>query len=379
MVVRQDMKNTGRIYRPELDVLRFFAFLTVFLHHTLNIEPTGALMRHPKLAWFLPILRETLGLGLPLFFFLSSYLITSLIQVEKEKTGTLDLRKFYIRRVLRIWPLYFLFLGAVFCLGHWWHPAALEPARLIAMLLLSGNWFFILRGMGSDVTSPLWSISVEEQFYLIWPTVARVLSRRGLAIASIVIAALCLMLTWGLCKSGSSSLSLWLNSGVESICFASGALLALWVGIREKPKSLLRAAFAITVGLVLWFSAAAGSGITVRGKVPVPWRITLGYAAVSFGCAFILWGFLHLPRGFSWPPLAYLGRISYGLYVYHALVLVSTRSLFGPAISRLHLPGGLIFLQLVFTISMAALSYRFVEKPFLKLKNSFEMVHTREA
>ena len=371
-------RTTQRIYRPELDLLRFLAFLAVFLHHTLPVNTTGALMRYRFLV-VLPAIQEMLGFGLCLFFFLSSYLITCLLEVEKARTGSIHLKKFYIRRILRIWPLYFAFLGAMYLLGLRWAPAAIEPGRLAALSLLAGNWFSIYFGMGSMVISHLWSISVEEQFYLVWPSVSRLLQVRQLFAVCWTICLVCLGATWVLGARGDSSLAIWLNSIVQSLFFASGGLLALTIGIRRQTKSPLRAALAGGAGLSLWFAAARFSGITDRVHAIVPWRGTLGYAMVAAGCALLLWGFLHLPDWLLPAPLVYLGRISYGLYVFHALVLAAARALgFRDAVT-LRTAATVLIVKFLITIVIAALAYEFFEKPFLRLKTRFELIHTRPA
>jgi peptidoglycan/LPS O-acetylase OafA/YrhL len=368
-----------RVYRPELDALRFFAFLAVFLHHTININPTGALMRHAALARVLPVAQEALGFGLCLFFFLSSYLITSLLEIEKARTGTVHLKKFYTRRILRIWPLYFVFIGAIYLLGQGWKPAAVEPMRLLALSLLAGNWFSVFFGMGSNVISHLWSISVEEQFYVVWPSLSRVFSGRLLVRFCCGLCIFCLATAWVLSMRGAELLSIWLNSFVQSLFFASGALLALAVGLRQQAKSALHAGLAIGGGLLLWFFTAAFGGFTGHYLAVSPWRVTGGYAFIAVGCGLILWGFLHLPKKLLPGPLLYLGRISYGLYVFHGLVLVATRAIGGSAAARLHLPGAFLIAQLLITVAIAAASYQFLERPFLKLKSRFELVHTRVA
>src|SRR5437660_1432973 len=97
-----------RFYRPELDCLRFFAFFAVFVYHTLSGEPAYYAARHVPLATLLASAASAGRFGVDLFFLLSAFLITELLVREQEQFGKLDLRSFYLRRILRIWPLYFL-------------------------------------------------------------------------------------------------------------------------------------------------------------------------------------------------------------------------------------------------------------------------------
>src|SRR5580704_2467620 len=156
-------------YRPELDVLRFFAFFSVFLYHFWR--PTELYVQHG-----VPRIVAVLGNGLiqggvfgvDLFFVLSAYLITELLLREKDECGSLDVRGFYLRRILRIWPLYFFYIGLALLPifnqrhGFTWHHAA-------AFVLLAGNWSVIAWGWPSpSIVVPLWTVSIEEQFYLAW-------------------------------------------------------------------------------------------------------------------------------------------------------------------------------------------------------------------
>jgi peptidoglycan/LPS O-acetylase OafA/YrhL len=365
-----------RIYRPELDVLRFTAFLAVLLHHSLPHTATGVLKSHSLLGRLVPTIQQAMGFGLCLFFFLSSYLITSLLEVEKARTGSVHLKKFYVRRILRIWPLYLCFLGVNYLIGLRWKAFEIEPLRLLAMVLLAGNWFSLRFGMGSSDAIPhLWSISVEEQFYLIWPSLSRALGSRWILVICQAICFVSLATIWMLAAFGSSSLAIWLNSLPQTVFFSSGAFLALRIGMRQQRKSLIRGTLAVAGGLFLWIGTASFSPVTDRVSEVIPWRITLGYALVATGCACLLWGFLHLPDKLFPKPLLYLGRISYGLYVFHPFVGVALREINLPARNIPQLPGT----HLLITVAPAALSYEFLERPFLKLKNRFELIHTRIA
>jgi len=96
--------------------LRFFAFLSVFVHHSLNTEMSRAEFMG-RFGALLPVIKAAAGFGLPLFFFLSSYLITTLLFLEKSRTSTVSLRSFYTRRILRIWPLYFFYISIICIVG----------------------------------------------------------------------------------------------------------------------------------------------------------------------------------------------------------------------------------------------------------------------
>src|SRR5215467_3640185 len=164
-----------RFYRPELDALRFFAFLGVFIFHaaprTMDFYNAAG---YPH--WLSSLLISVFGAGaygVDLFFALSAYLITSLLLRERAATGALDLRGFYVRRILRIWPLYLAFVvfAAVMAVAI---PGQQLPLRyVVGFCLLSGNWVYVFCGLPASFAIPLWTVSIEEQFYLAWPLALR--------------------------------------------------------------------------------------------------------------------------------------------------------------------------------------------------------------
>ena len=164
----QAQSNAGRFYLPELDGFRFLAFLSVFVGH---------LCLHFKVS----TLAHLGAHGVDLFFTLSAYLLTELMLREKEsgQPGRLDIKAFYIRRVLRIWPLYFTFLFVVLCAVLVYPIPGIPRASLAMYAAFLGD--FPLTGPTSLLVVSLWSISLEEQFYLLWPHVMQRLTRRGVA------------------------------------------------------------------------------------------------------------------------------------------------------------------------------------------------------
>ena len=155
---RLGMNSTpGRFYSPELDGLRFVAAFLVFVHHAPQLPYLGAIKEH---GW----------LGVDLFLALSAYLITRLAMLERERTGDFALRLFFIRRALRIWPLYFLFALAA-CLVSFLAgvtDAATSARWALAHLSFSANLLTAVQGYSAVSFSPhLWTISLEEQAYLL--------------------------------------------------------------------------------------------------------------------------------------------------------------------------------------------------------------------
>ena len=368
--------KTERFYRPELDALRFVAFLAVFLTHGIRVDiSNGHLKNHQVLAQAIIFLHRIGAFGLSLFFFLSSFLITALLILEKERTGTVNLRSFYIRRILRIWPLYFIYIGISFVLGQYWSEAHFSVAALVSFYFLSTNWYVLVVGMLTPMVSFLWSISVEEQFYLVWPTLMRRVTTTGMRNLCIGLLALGLGIAGFLAHRHDTFMHTWFNSGVEMIFFASGGLMAIYFGLKRQTASMRKAGVGVLIAAASWLAANFLMGFGSQEALGSANYAVPEYALIAFGAASLLWAFLHMPRYLIRPEVVYLGRISYGLYVFHGFALLVGAQYVGPHL-RAH---AWLVVSFLLTVLLASLSYEFLEKPFLQLKHKFELVHSRAA
>ena len=249
---------TERFYHPELDVLRFFAFFLVFLHHSLPHETafyTNMGTSH-LLASLLAGIGNTGAFGVNLFFVLSSYLITELLIRERQRFGRIDLRAFYIRRILRIWPLYFAFLAFAWVM-QWYIPHQHIGWRAgLAFTLLGGNWWVAFVGFPSSIIFPLWSVSVEEQFYIFWPVTMRRLSQRGLLVAAAAMLVTANLTRWYLAAHHTWESKMWANTFVQLDAIALGILLAVLLAGRA-PRIASRYRIALFAAGVACFAIAA--------------------------------------------------------------------------------------------------------------------------
>ncbi|HEY6770486.1 MAG TPA: acyltransferase [Candidatus Sulfotelmatobacter sp.] len=361
-------------YRPELDVVRFFAFLSVFVYHTAYYPLDYFVQRHVPLR----LARVVVGVGragaygVDLFFVLSAYLITELLLREKEEQGSLHVKSFYMRRMLRIWPLYYFFI-AVAALAPFLNPTgAFNWRYVIPFLLLAGNWATIAFGPPHSAALPLWSVSVEEQFYLLWPPIVARLSRRNIVLAAIwMIVAANVARVLILSRHG-DGWDVWVNTIARLDPMAAGILIAVLLRgqaprIKMAPRLAILISAITCVGVVGYFAAPWGYSL--------PWLGTLvSYPLVGTASAAIVLVSIGIPLRIAF--LEYLGKISYGLYVYHTACIWLTDRF-------LHVRNGLAHMclreiaALALTTGVSAVSYALLEKPFLRLKRKYTLIPSR--
>jgi peptidoglycan/LPS O-acetylase OafA/YrhL len=379
------VKVRPSFYRPELDIVRFFAFLAVFAYHTLYFRAGPAPGSHIP-AWFVAIqaaLARGGAFGVDLFFVLSAYLITELLLREKRQDGTLDIKAFYIRRILRIWPIYYLFV--VLCaVMPALSPGGFPAEYFVPFLLLVGNWSTTVLGPPFTAALPLWSVSVEEQFYLLWaPVVAALAPRRmaWVAVSLIVVANLSRLgvlelheyhwtnrLSW----TEWASWTVWSNTLTRLDPIAAGILLA--IGLRGCVPDFGRVVRVVLIGggvlcltLIGHFAAGWGEGL--------PWTGTLvSYPLAAIAASAIVLGTLGIRVRVPW--LQYLGKISYGLYVYHLMCIWIAGYFVKRYSGALHSVLREV-LSLALTIVIASVSYALIESKFLELKQRFTHVRSQ--
>jgi peptidoglycan/LPS O-acetylase OafA/YrhL len=354
-VVSQAKKSA--FYRPELDCLRFFAFMTVFVHHSMP-RPIEFYTTH-HLPTALSNVAYAGAYGVDLFFCLSAYLITELLLREKEQVGHLNVRSFYIRRILRIWPLYFTFVLFAFALTFVDHAQHFSGAQLAMFLLLAGNWASAFTVI-SSVVAPLWSVSIEEQFYLFWPLVVRKATRKHMLAICLGMVGVAFVWRAFVQMRGFSHDFVWNATFGHLDSIAYGILLAL-IGMRKTTPAWARIGL-FMAGLLAWFIAG---GIHNRDDIVL--------ALAALGSIAMLRAAIGIKLDNRF--LVRLGVVSYGLYVYHELYL----NYFNRILPSTHGLGFVLWwvLSLTCTVITALISYRFLETPFLKLKERFAIVKSR--
>jgi peptidoglycan/LPS O-acetylase OafA/YrhL len=371
-----------RIYFPELDGLRFIAFMIVYLFHGGVSQGLVARLVGSRVAL---ALRENGGFGVQLFFILSGYLIAALLLREESRFGRIDLRAFWVRRILRIWPLYYLMVVIGFGLipaleGQVRTPAYGKMLRshLIPFLGFAGNWSMALVGPLPDWLSILWSVCVEEQFYLIVPLLIALVSpgvRRPLIA---VLIAGSISVRWACAHRYGSDLMIVFNTFAQLDTLLSGVFLALCLGWKRERPRLTRCLRWLQWPLYLVIGWLFSQSHLAHGT---PWHRTWDYVWVwlcGLGVVMVaVWGQGWLRAALSYSRLVWLGKISYGLYMYHEIAMWTRARMYNVLPWFPNKEELLTIATLALTIGLAAASYHYYERRFLELKRAWTRVLSR--
>jgi peptidoglycan/LPS O-acetylase OafA/YrhL len=352
-------------YVSGLDGLRAVAVLAVILFHQHLFH----------LGWC----------GVQVFFVLSGFLISRSLLEIRGLPFSRYLGIFYFRRSLRIFPVYFLTLAvlAVLAIVGGVPHGVLKHLPYAATYTI--NFYDASAGYEQFAeTGHLWSLAVEEQFYCLWPFLLYFCHRRfqskvflGLVLLGpairFVLRALLLRFSAHVFRDHYGALYFLTPTHVDA--FALGALLVLrpWGGRPKLLSSVFAAIGLLGVAILLWapknvpFSFPTGGLTSLGYPIGLPWAYAYvwGYTLFNLCSALIIDCLISrkfLPRFFEWRPLAYLGRISYGVYLFHYPI----QGLVERTLGLVRWPG--LACELVLTIALASASFHFFESQFLRLK-----------
>jgi peptidoglycan/LPS O-acetylase OafA/YrhL len=344
-----------RIYIESLDGIRALAFLVVFVAHC------GAEKLIPG------------GFGVTVFFFLSGYLITTLLRMEFEETGRLDLKSFYIRRAFRIFPSQYLIfiIALLLCYVHYIPGQPTLTSILMQTFQLTN--YLTIHGTASVPygTGIYWSLSVEEHFYFLFPFFLLFLMRNKRHLdSSLVLSLLCfLILVWRMLlvqfyPDYEDRIYRGTDTRIDSILF--GCILALVMNpqfdIKEEGKEwiwILLCLGSVCILVVTFLMKDLRYRETIRYSLQGIALFPLFYSAVKYPKWLVF-------QPLNWGWVRHLGVLSYSLYLVHYIViyLVKTHSPWpSPFITGL--------ISLFFSITLAQLLYWAIEKPCMKLRNHF--------
>jgi peptidoglycan/LPS O-acetylase OafA/YrhL len=393
--------QANKLYFKNLDTIRFIAALMVFLDNAIRPSFRYLGIDGTLLAWMLDIISKG-GTGVSIFFVLSGFLITYLLVSEHEVSHKISLKKFYMRRVLRIWPLYYLVIIVIFIvfpflksLGFMGYNSISHSNLFCYLTFLSNfDWRLVdIHFPGEKhvlAESVLWSISVEEQFYFFWPLLFVFFPKRfwGYLIVSVILASAVFRII-----NHKDVLILYVHTLSVLIDLGIGGLMAYLV----KTKVRIRTYFeSVTTSTHLsFFLFSAGLLMCNQTIVKYEYGNALSRILISLSFAFIIAAqamtvnksALNLGN-FSFATK--WGKYTYGIYLLHPLVVtflnVIMRLTYHPyhnLLTRFHIPyiDFLIvfsfgFLAAPVTLLISWFSYEYFESRFLALKSKFEVIKT---
>jgi peptidoglycan/LPS O-acetylase OafA/YrhL len=366
------MQERPKYYFPQLDSIRGLSFLAVYFFHAFHPEFGSSFLGRMSGFFY-----RNLVLSIDVFFILSSFLLTWLGINEYKTKGNFSFINYFIRRALRIWPLYYLLMIFSFVLLPYASsalgiPVTLPPAYyylfFIGNFYLEGHVYFL---------QFLWTISVEEQFYLLWGLCLLLFQKHILPCAILL-----MMLSIGYTIYAiSNNIPHDFNTLTYLFDFAAGIIAAFILhrgGVivdsckRMSKKVSFLFLLSLPVIFIILFLLTDNSASYLY-----PWLDLAGrYIFIVYTALFIIEQMLN-ERTFlklkTQRFLVYTGKISYGLYCFHGIVL--TFGVVGLQKTGISMPAivqALLFLLVIYFI--AATSYRFIEKPFLLLKDKMRRV-----
>jgi peptidoglycan/LPS O-acetylase OafA/YrhL len=353
------------IYFKGLNGVRAIAACIVIIWH---IDQFSYLFDLPKLGFSE---NGMAGYGVNMFFVLSGFLITFLLLKEKQTNSIIRVKQFYMRRILRIWPLYYLALliAIIFVITKLISEPSSFGSSILLYSLLSANFAYAL-GISISVITPLWSVGVEEQFYLIWPHFISRFNKIQRSLIWFIVAYL--TFKFGIYYSlGPKSISYEIIGLLKFDLMAFGGLGAYW--LFNKHTRILNVLFRKEVEVLAWI-------VLLWSIIFQPLHL---FSIIDSELNSIFYLIIILNVSSNIRPLIsldsiifnFFGRISYGLYVYHMIVIYALAALN----KNTQFISNHVYLQitvLLTTIIISSLSYKYFETIFLKKKHRFSIVQS---
>ncbi len=347
----------GTAYRPQLDGVRAIAIGFVLLFH------------------FAPSYDRWLpggNIGVRVFFVLSGFLITGILLrlntvASQGASPRFLLRQFFVRRVLRIFPVYFvaLFIAQIF--------GEVMTGVMPWLATFSGNWFMVLHDRGMGPMSSFWTVAVEEQFYLLWPWVVLFIPARRLLVTLLAMVLAGFSIRIGGALADAPFLFLYCSTFTALDALGLGGLLAYSLHFNDAPwlQRLLSAAGKFGLALSVLCYAAKMAWPTeslvfhlseIAAALAALWLIAGAYRSFN--------GFLG--KFLAWRPVVFVGKISYGIYAYHMVIYsILASALLAAGLNPNDMKAERFICQIVLAILIPAISWQYMEKPLNNLKRHF--------
>ncbi len=381
--------SNSKVFFPGLNGLRFIAAFAVVVHHLEQIKLFFGL---PSVFYVYPVIKIMGELGVTLFFTLSGFLITYLLLVEKERFKTIAVKDFYVRRVLRIWPLYYaVIIAGLFILPHihFFDIPTYTAGYNYKFGIKTTLYFLLLPNVVSNLYAYMpylaqtWSIGIEEQFYYIWPWIMKFTRRYLFVLFSIIFGLIVI----------TAALSHFANHA-DDISQSSNAVKAITLAYKffRMLRISCMAIGGIAAYLIYTFNMRVLKFVFLRATQLITYftLLTLIFSGIEFPMAShevysVLFAIVILNVSSNHESylklenkaINYLGKISYSIYMWHGIAItigLHIARFFQPELNTLWANAIYYFATFALTLAMAAASYTYFETPFLKFKHLFAKV-----
>ncbi|MCW3071661.1 MAG: putative acyltransferase [Bacteroidetes bacterium] len=374
--------STKKIYFPGLNGIRFIAVFLVILDHLELFKSYFKL----RTLWPESYSSHLGQLGVTVFFVLSGYLITYLLLEEKKESG-INIKNFYIRRILRIWPLYFiLMILGFFILPHFSfltvpvyqdvHVDFWQKFILFFFFLANVAFVYFPTVTFANV---LWSVAVEEQFYLVWPHFVKRFKNIFFMLCACLLLYMILkgILAFNIGGLGSHKLLKLLDRTRFSAMIIGG--MGAWLIFKGK-ESIIKLVYHPALQLLCYTLFL----VLLLNVIRLPYFELIKNELTSFIVAIVLVNISTNPSSLLKLEnryLDFLGKISYGMYIYHSIIAViclKVFMLFYPSSSVAYMlwSAGLLLSTCLFTVLVSQLSYKFIEQRILRQKRKYSSLET---
>jgi peptidoglycan/LPS O-acetylase OafA/YrhL len=362
-----------KVYFPNINSLRFFAATSVIIQHITHKK----LWYEQQETWYKYLVTRIAHVGIITFFELSSFLITYLLLMEKAKTNDINIKKFYARRILRIWPLYyFIIFVSFFIMPHFnLIPLHGYPQKMyenfylslfFCIILLPNIAFSFCRNI---YIQPAWTLGIEEPFYLIWPWLVKRSGNlfRMMTIVSIlcVLLKILVAIIEPIYVNGPLISEIYHKYSLHMlIAFPIGGIIAL-IHFHKK-QAILKVFYNIYIRVIVYIVTLF---VLLSGVV-----FPLYYDFYSISIAILILNMATNKRNMvnlDNKVLNYLGTITYGYYMYHVLVMMLIYRFIRSEADVMF--GILVF---VLTTIIAIISYELVERKILMIKKRYAVIQS---
>ena len=349
-----------------LDGVRGVAVLLVFISHFHWILSPDPFLTKVTPWHFINRTLEAGFMGVDIFFVLSGFLITSLLMKDRSTNQKNLFKRFYRRRALRLLPALYALLIADFFVSRWENfPGDIQWRTTWHAILFLNNWNIVNNfGEAQNDLGHLWSLGIEEQFYLIWPLTIWLLAKlkipSKMMIPLILFASLVVMVhRTSLWNDGTSWIILYIRTDTRLDSLLIGAMFAYVYRHFQVPSKILNSVATLSLMGLVYIKYVLDKS---------PFIFEMGWTIIALLAGFIILsvaeGVFFVQKVFTWRPLTMIGKVSYGLYLWHMPIFL----LFGRHVTSGSRPLRLL-IGIIIASVVTSLSWFFIEKPFLNLKN----------